>query len=121
MSTYITEIVCEFCGKKRNIKHYIHGDNDEGGRCYGIYETDNDKGCTCELGIAKFNNSKINPCCVNCEYYMDNRCENIEMKSEVSSRFEVNDLKVKDNTLSCSHWKLNLNLFNIFSPDKTEN
>lgn len=113
MSTRTEEETCKFCGKTRIYNVYIHGDDDEDGRAYGIYETKDDDGCDCIFGKMLHNKEKvtIKPMCMNCKYNVCLKCTNKEMLEEMSKTFNVRQLGIKDKTYCCKHYKMKEDIF----------
>jgi hypothetical protein len=112
----VEKITCKFCGKTRNINVTTHGGTDFYGRNLGLeYTTDNDQGCSCQLGQAAFQQYKIKKMCLNCKYMKLNRCTNAVTKSEICSQFDVKELAIKDSTKNCKNWEIESEVFKVFT------
>lgn len=118
----VKQRVCKFCGKTRDVNIITHGGIDDyTGRSLGpIYTTDNDKGCSCQLGQAEFQNYQIKKMCLNCKYMKFDRCTNAVTKTEICSQFDVKELAIKDNTKKCKNWEMDHEVFKVFTKGRNE-
>ncbi len=115
----VEKITCKFCGKTRNVNVTTHGGIDYDGRnCGPIYTTDNDAGCSCQLGQAAFQQYKIKKMCLNCKYMKLNRCTNAVTKSEICSQFDVKELAIKYSTKNCKNWEIDSEVFKVFTESR---
>ena len=108
----IKTYTCKYCGKKTEYKSW---ENFRG------EDRNNFEGCKCELYRVK---QKVKPMCYNCKHrglddihYLKGYCKNDEMKKEISDKFIIATLAIKDEFKHCSHWEPMDGLFNNFVPD----
>ena len=115
----VEKITCKFCGKTRNVNVTTHGGIDyDGHNCGPVYTTDNDAGCSCQLGQAAFQKYKIKKMCLNCKYMKLNRCTNAVTKAEICSQFDVKELAIKDSTKNCKNWEMDSEIFKVFTEER---
>lgn len=115
--TKVETRICQYCGNTIRIESQDDRWGEDGRLYKGWSKTE---GCTCELYRV---NQKVKPMCYNCKYrglddihYLKGYCKNDEMKKEISDKFIIATLAIKDEFKHCSHWEPMDGLFNSFIP-----
>ena len=115
--TKVETRICQYCGNTIRIESQDDRWGEDGRLYKGWSKTE---GCTCELYRVK---QKLKPMCYNCKYrdiddpfHPKGYCGNEAMKKEMSDKFEITKLAIKDELQHCKHWEPMNGLFNSFIP-----